>query len=77
MDNFFEIWPRWSDLAADLGLPYSTVRSWADRGIPSRRFAQIVKAARAKGHDLSFETLVKLSDDMRMESVSEKSGNAA
>lgn len=65
MEQLNHIWPKCADLAADLGLPYSTVRSWADRGIPARRYLDIVLAAEARGHTLSFERLDEVSEAMR------------
>lgn len=61
MEKIRHIWPTTADLARDLGLPYPTVGSWARRGIPAGRVPEIVRAARAKGHDLTFEAL--LGDD--------------
>ncbi|NEX45205.1 hypothetical protein [Pseudotabrizicola algicola] len=57
MKNLIHIWPTVADLADDLGLPYQTVHSWTARGIPAKRYAEIITAARRKGHALSFEDL--------------------
>jgi hypothetical protein len=57
MERLSHIWPTIASLADALGLPYPTVASWVSRGIPPRRYAQIIAAARAAGHSLSFEDL--------------------
>lgn len=57
MEKIAHIWPNTGSLAKALGLPYQTVRSWALRGIPPRRYAQIVAAAQRQGHVLTFEYL--------------------
>lgn len=62
MEQISHIWPAPTvpQLAEDLGVPYQTVRSWAARGIPPRRYAQIIAAARRRGHVLTFEELTGL-----------------
>lgn len=57
MERIFHIWPSAKDLAGDLGLPYPTVASWRQRGIPRQRFAQIIVAARKRGAAITFEEL--------------------
>ena len=57
MDHLLKIWPTIGALASDLGLPYSTVAAWRLRGIPSKRFGQIISAAEARGHSLTYEEL--------------------
>lgn len=41
-------WPSASALAADLGVSTVTVRSWRGRGIPARRWRDVVEAAKAR-----------------------------
>lgn len=60
MDRLREIWPTIRALADDLGEPYPTVQAWAHRGVPAKRYAQIIRAARKRGHDLTFEELAGL-----------------
>jgi hypothetical protein len=55
-----EIWPTWAELARDLGVPYPTVASWPKRGLPPRRIPDIIRAAKARGKDLTFEVLMPL-----------------
>jgi len=57
MKRITHIWPSAKDLAGDLGLPYPTVASWGQRGIPPRRFGEIIEAARRRGFVLTFEQL--------------------
>lgn len=61
MEHLLTIWPTQKALAEDLGLPAPTVGAWAQRGIPPRRFVEIISAAKRRGHDLSFEQLMGLS----------------
>ncbi len=63
MQNLSHIWPTSADLARDLGLPYPTVSAWRARGIPARRFADIVRAARRRGVVLTMEELAGLAGD--------------
>lgn len=58
MEHIFCIWPTLSALAADLGKPYPTVAAWKQRGsIPAQYDVDLVRAAKARGHDLTFEDL--------------------
>ncbi len=60
MDHLAHIWPTMAELAADLGVPYSTVAAWKQRGrIPAERDADLVRAAAARGASLTFEDLMK------------------
>lgn len=52
-------------MAADLDLPYTTVQSWGERGIPARRYLDIIGAARKRGYELSFEALDAISEALR------------
>lgn len=62
-----QIWPTIADLAKDLDEPYSTVQSWRHRGIPARRFPQLIDAARARGVVLAYEELVAANASSREE----------
>jgi len=44
-------------VAANLGLPLSTVSSWKERGIPARRWPAIVKLSKLKRCRVTFESL--------------------
>lgn len=59
MKRLEHIWPKIGDLAADIGTPYPTVASWfsADRGIPAARIPELIAAAAARGHTLTYEQL--------------------
>jgi hypothetical protein len=58
MERLLQIWPTIADIASDLGEPYTTVQSWRHRGIPARRFPQVIEAARDRGAVLTYEELV-------------------
>lgn len=58
MDHIAHIWPTMAELADDLGKPYSTVAAWKQRGrIPSDHDADMIAAAKARGHVLTYEQL--------------------
>lgn len=57
MEHLTHIWPCAHDLAQDLDVPYQTVASWRRRGIPHRRFPEIIRAAAGRGHTLTYEYL--------------------
>ena len=60
MERIFALWPRLSDLAADLGRPYPTVAAWRQRGsIPARYDLEIIRAAASRGHRLTLEDLAQ------------------
>lgn len=61
MHRLLQIWPNMVAIAAALGVPYPTVACWSARGIPARRYAKIIEAAKAEGHTLTFEELAGLS----------------
>lgn len=65
MQMLTDIWPTWAELARDLGVPYPTVGSWAKRGLPPRRIPDIIRAAKARGKDLTFEALMPLTQQPR------------
>lgn len=58
MKHLKRIWPSPSALAADLGLPYTTVHSWfARERIPASRDLDLVEAAARRGEVLTLEDL--------------------
>lgn len=58
MEHIKQIWKRPRDLAADLGLPYTTVYSWMTRGrVPADRDLDLVEAAKRRGKRLTLEQL--------------------
>lgn len=64
MERILEIWPTWADLAKDIGAPYPTVASWAQRGIPPRRYREIMVAAKGRDASLSFDDLEAFNDQI-------------
>lgn len=61
MEAIFNMWPTTADLAADLGVPYTTAASWRARGnIPAKHDLDLIAAAAARGKDLKLETLAEL-----------------
>ncbi|MBN8189518.1 hypothetical protein JF540_22795 [Salipiger thiooxidans] len=64
MEHIAHIWPTMADLAADLGKPYSTVAAWKQRGsIPAKYDLPLIRAARARGKDLTLEVLAEARTD--------------
>ncbi len=60
MDKIINLWPSMSDLAADLGKPYSTVNAWKQRGsIPARFDLELIKSAAKRGVTLTLEQLAE------------------
>lgn len=58
MEHIKRIWPRMSDLAADLKKPYPTVAAWMQRGrIPADHDLDLIEAAAKRGHTLTLEQL--------------------
>ncbi|WP_201151272.1 hypothetical protein [Rhodovulum sulfidophilum] len=57
MDEIFEIWPSLAEMARDMGEKYPTVAAWKRRGIPARRDADVIAAARQRGFDLTYEQI--------------------
>jgi hypothetical protein len=52
------VWRFMSELADDLGVPYTTVASWKQRGrIPAKYDFQIIRAAKARGTEITLEQL--------------------
>jgi len=58
MQKLLTIWPSMAALALDLGLPYPTVSAWNQRGIPRRRYRQIIAAARMRGQIITADDLL-------------------
>lgn len=65
MERILQIWPTVGLLAEDLGLPYQTVMSWKARGVPPRRFQQIIQAAEKRGSVITFEELTRANAALR------------
>ncbi|MGR3825212.1 MAG: carph-isopro domain-containing protein [Salipiger marinus] len=60
MEHIAHIWPTMAELASDIGKPYSTVAAWKQRGrIPAEHDFALIKAAKDRGHELSFEVLAR------------------
>jgi len=60
MEYIMQIWPRMSDLADDLGLPYQTVASWKRRNrIAPENDGAIIAAAARRNVVLTYEQLAK------------------
>lgn len=58
MEHITRIWPTVKDLAADLGLAYTTVHSWTIRGrIPADHDLDLIAAAKRRGVKLTLEQL--------------------
>lgn len=58
MEHIFTIWPKMSDLAADLKKPYPTVAAWKQRGsIPAEYDLDLIEAASKRGKTLTLEEL--------------------
>lgn len=67
MERLFDIWPTVAALAEALKLPVQTVYSWRSRGIPHRRFPELIAAAKSAGHDLTYEELLAVNDRLDAE----------
>lgn len=61
MEHIFDIWPKLSDLANDLGgLPYQTVAAWKRRKrIPAAYDLDLVAAAKKRGHKLTLDEIAR------------------
>jgi hypothetical protein len=60
MEHLQHIWPTIREIADDLGLPYTTVHSWAERGnIPSYYDVDLIDAAARRGSTLTLEHLAR------------------
>jgi hypothetical protein len=60
MRNIMSLWPTVKDMSDDLGLPYTTVHSWWQRGrIPHAHDFDIIRAAATRGHSLTHEQLAQ------------------
>ncbi|MFC3169246.1 hypothetical protein [Paracoccus fontiphilus] len=58
LSHIKHVWPNPIDLARDLGLPYTTVHSWEQRGrIPPDRDFDLIDAAAKRGEKLTLEQL--------------------
>lgn len=65
VDTLIARWPSMAELGRDLGLPYSTVAAWKQRGsIPVAYWRQLVGAARQRGFlDVNSDFLIALHDN--------------
>lgn len=60
MKQLSEIWPRTTDLAEDLGVPYTTADSWKRRGsIPAARDLDLIEAAARRGVKITLEDIAQ------------------
>jgi hypothetical protein len=60
LQDIFAIWDPLSEMAVDLDLPYQTVAKWKQRGrIPSESWGDVIKAAKKRGHEMTFEQIAK------------------
>ena len=62
MTDVFSAWPSDADLGRDIGMPYSTVSAWKQRGsIPATYWRDIIRAARRRGRpEITADLLVEL-----------------
>ena len=61
MKHLQHIWPKVSDLAGDLGIPYTTAHSWESRGrIPASWDIDLIMAAEKRGKLLTLEYLAQM-----------------
>jgi hypothetical protein len=60
--DIFAIWPSDADLARDIGLSYSTVAAWKQRGsIPVAYWLPVIHAARKRRHpEITADLLLEL-----------------
>lgn len=58
MEHIAHIWPKTTELALDLGVPYTTAAAWMQRGsIPAKYDIDLIAAAKRRGSVLSLEAL--------------------
>jgi hypothetical protein len=58
MEHINRIWTKTTDLAADLGVPYTTAAAWKQRrSIPAKHFGALIVAAANRGETLTLEML--------------------
>lgn len=58
MEHLERIWPKTTDLADDLGVPYTTAAAWRQReSIPAKYDLDLIAAAKRRGHKLTLEQL--------------------
>ena len=60
--EIYALWPSDADLGRDVGLPYTTIAAWKQRGsIPAAYWRDLVRAARRRGHpELTADLLAEL-----------------
>lgn len=60
MEHISHIWPTITELADDLGVPYSTAAAWFQRGsFPAKRDLDLIEAARKRGRSLTLEQIAE------------------
>lgn len=60
MEHITRIWPTISELAADLGVPYTTAAAWHQRGsFPAKRDLDLIEAAKRRGESLTLEQIAE------------------
>ncbi len=70
MEHIFSLWPSIGEMARDLGDKYPTVAAWKQRGrIPPDRDTDVIKAAKARGIELTREQLDAARKPRRIPSV--------
>ncbi|MEJ6397018.1 hypothetical protein [Yoonia sp. 208BN28-4] len=59
MELLLTIWPTMRAIANETGVPYPTVTSWNTPGrrVPPAKFDVIIRAAAARGADLTYDQL--------------------
>jgi hypothetical protein len=58
MHHIEHIWPTVKEMSEDLGIPYTTVHSWARRGrIPADHDLDLIEAAARRGKSLTLAEL--------------------
>ena len=61
MKHLQHIWPKVSDLADDLGIPYTIAQYWESRGrIPANWDIDLIMAAEKRGKLLTLEYLAQM-----------------
>lgn len=71
MEQIFRIWPTITELAADLGVPYTTAAAWHQRGtFPARRDLDLIEAAQKRGSKLTLEEIARARRDSQIQKAS-------
>lgn len=60
MEHIARIWPKTTELARDMGVPYTTAAAWMQRGsIPAKHDLDLIDAAKRRGETLTLEMLAE------------------